>query len=508
MRTIVRFLFCVCLISVLLISCNTDADNSNKANNRCTIILHPNNGNPDIVYYGMQGDFLTLPTPFKLNHSFSYWFDSNNNMFGAGNQFAYSSTRVLELWGRWSVKIDLPESYEDIYGQSELPVVIPGISGEGYCPFWIKDNNERIYPGTITCPFDNFKLDLVEHAFDSGVISKPNSCVGTGEMTYTCRTCGTVRTEVIPVDSEAHLWNNGELYPNQSEPEGILYTCKTCGATKIAALAFSEEWTSDALNHWHTSTNWQNLKSDTSGHSFSNEVEIVLNDDKSIYSAVERCKVCGYTKGVSFCPGYVFYDKGYYSDGWRYLEAAPADLKVIDGVPSVDSTIDGYSSASAGFPFGYYKKGSVSYCYVSGGTVYSESDCTRTGIGTGKINTQLLVSAMGDEAYSNSYGTDKTKNYAARLCDVLEYTADGITYDDWFLPSKDELNLMFFNLNLLIAGLGGSAGFTYYYWSSSEGNNTFDAWYQNFSHVDSINYGSQVDGSRYITNYVRPVRVF
>ena len=38
--------------------------------------------------------------------------------------------------------------------------------------------------------------------------------------------------------------------------------------------------------------------------------------------------------------GYIFYDRGYYENGWRYLEAAPADMKVINGVPTVDATSD------------------------------------------------------------------------------------------------------------------------------------------------------------------------
>jgi len=31
--------------------------------------------------------------------------------------------------------------------------------------------------------------------------------------------------------------------------------------------------------------------------------------------------------------GYIFYDKGYYSSGWRYLEAAPVSTECIMSVP-------------------------------------------------------------------------------------------------------------------------------------------------------------------------------
>jgi tetratricopeptide (TPR) repeat protein len=199
--------------------------------------------------------------------------------------------------------------------------------------------------------------------------------------------------------------------------------------------------------------------------------------------------------------GLVFYDKGYYSDGWRYLEAAPADLRVVNGVPTVDSSKNGYSNADTGYVFGYYRTSdSGYYLYVNGTTTYSASNCTGTAVGTGKSNTEKLVAKMGASTYSSISGYTKTGNYAARLCDILEYTIGGVTYDDWFLPSKDELNLMYTNLHK--AGLGGFADDTY--WSSSEGYYTGIAWRQYF-----FNYGFQDGyGERSRDYRVRPVRAF
>ena len=108
--------------------------------------------------------------------------------------------------------------------------------------------------------------------------------------------------------------------------------------------------------------------------------------------------------------------------GWRYLEAAPADLRIVDDEPTVDSTLTGYSNAtSTAFIFGYYKvDGNNSY--VNGTTTYNSSNCTGTAIGTGKNNTKLLVDTMGtDYAYSSYSGSTTTTDYAARLCDILEY---------------------------------------------------------------------------------------
>ncbi|MBU0487510.1 MAG: protein kinase [Bacteroidetes bacterium] len=84
-------------------------------------------------------------------------------------------------------------------------------------------------------------------------------------------------------------------------------------------------------------------------------------------------------------------------------------------------------------------------------------------------------------------------NTAAGLCYNLNLNG----YDDWFLPSKDELNLMYKNLHK--NGIGGFS--TNFYWSSSE-HNAYYAWLQNF-----IN-GYQGYYNKDNSYYVRCVRSF
>ena len=74
-------------------------------------------------------------------------------------------------------------------------------------------------------------------------------------------------------------------------------------------------------------------------------------------------------------------------------------------------------------------------------------------------------------------------------------TIDGATYDDWFLPSKDELNLLYLERDVV----GGFAKFSYY--SSSQDNN-ISAWYHNF--IDGI----QGKVLKNIKRRVRAVRAF
>ena len=60
------------------------------------------------------------------------------------------------------------------------------------------------------------------------------------------------------------------------------------------------------------------------------------------------------------------------------------------------------------------------------------------GPGAGAMNTIIIITsqaALGDNG-------DTT---AARLCNELQIFEGGISYGDWYLPSKDELNLMYLN---------------------------------------------------------------
>jgi len=78
---------------------------------------------------------------------------------------------------------------------------------------------------------------------------------------------------------------------------------------------------------------------------------------------------------------------------------------------------------------------------------------TGTGIGTGQSNTTKIVTSLNSHSETDC---------AAQLCAALVYGG----YNDWFLPSKDELNLMYTNLKAF--GGEGFVGSYGYYWSSSE----------------------------------------
>ncbi|MEQ9377585.1 MAG: FISUMP domain-containing protein [Imperialibacter sp.] len=108
----------------------------------------------------------------------------------------------------------------------------------------------------------------------------------------------------------------------------------------------------------------------------------------------------------------------------------------------------------------------------------------RSDIGTGSQNTLDIIYDCA------------TPGIAARLCHDL--TLNG--YSDWYLPSKEELNILY--LNKMAIASGGATLADEYYWSSTE-NGGLLAWGQDLSN------GQAVAPDKSVTNLnVRAVRAF
>jgi hypothetical protein len=71
----------------------------------------------------------------------------------------------------------------------------------------------------------------------------------------------------------------------------------------------------------------------------------------------------------------------------------------------------------------------------------------------------------------------------------------GGNYEDWYLPSKNELNKLYLN-RVAVEGFVDTN-----YWSSTE-KDFYHAWYQNFLN------GNQFGTPKYYTGYVRAIRSF
>ena len=150
--------------------------------------------------------------------------------------------------------------------------------------------------------------------------------------------------------------------------------------------------------------------------------------------------------------GFIFYDKGNNSDGWRYLEAAPASGEFI----------------------------------AQWSEVYLNLSSTQKNIGSGKTNTEIIFAAK-------QYEFDK----AAQRCDELELNG----YNDWFLPSFAELYQMYNQLRRKRIGDFKDE----IYWSSSQGENA-----SNHYGAGCINFttGEVTWPFKTERHYVRPIRCF
>jgi hypothetical protein len=116
---------------------------------------------------------------------------------------------------------------------------------------------------------------------------------------------------------------------------------------------------------------------------------------------------------------------------------------------------------------------------------YTITGTSATAIGTGLSNTNAIISSQGNSG-----------NYAAKLCADYSVIVGGVTYDDWYLPSRSELNKLYINR----VAIGGFSN--YYYWSSTEFSRNSEAYTQYFS--DGFFYASD----KMYPNDVRAIRAF
>jgi hypothetical protein len=134
------------------------------------------------------------------------------------------------------------------------------------------------------------------------------------------------------------------------------------------------------------------------------------------------------------------------------------------------------------------------------GGSYTNTRARADGVGAGLKNTSIII-AVQSGTYTPVYDG---ASFAATVCNEYTVTIDGVTYGDWYLPSKHELNLLF----LQRAVVGNFPNISGSYWSSTEyfrsdlvGSFQL-AWYQNFV------TGAQAYLNKKNTFSVRAIRAF
>jgi hypothetical protein len=146
--------------------------------------------------------------------------------------------------------------------------------------------------------------------------------------------------------------------------------------------------------------------------------------------------------------GFIVYDKGSFTSGWRYIEAAPLDAE--------------YSARAGG--------------------AGKDINGTAAVIGSGRNNTRSIIDVLSANNESNG---------AALLCP--RYNG----FNDWFIPGKDELDILY-----TIFKASGQGGFSNERYLTSTLDGRSDVWVQNFRD------GRQLTARRSQVYRVRCIRVF
>jgi hypothetical protein len=179
------------------------------------------------------------------------------------------------------------------------------------------------------------------------------------------------------------------------------------------------------------------------------------------------------------------------ADGITHLEGSPMNIEI---------TVNEYEIG------GYFEGGIIFYvnqaegygliCSVADASLSADWGCDDveiagadgTEIGTGSQNTADIVAGC------------VSPGIAADVC--INYQYQG--YNDWFLPSKDELNEMYIHKTVIDESsllMGGAPFADFHYWSSSE-HTAGVCWKQNFGTGLIYTY------AKWTTSHVRPVRIF
>jgi hypothetical protein len=128
----------------------------------------------------------------------------------------------------------------------------------------------------------------------------------------------------------------------------------------------------------------------------------------------------------------------------------------------------------------------VDYQTTTVGSSGSSETATATGIGWGYFNTRAII----------RQGNTDIATSAAALADSHTVTVSSVVYDDWYLPSNDELTAIYDN-KAFVDGL--FLGFDWYWSSSESGGGAL------MQMMGSFNAGPDDKSS---PRLVRPIRAF
>lgn len=179
-----------------------------------------------------------------------------------------------------------------------------------------------------------------------------------------------------------------------------------------------------------------------------------------------------------------YYVKAYATNGEGTVYSSEISFSTIHKIYQIGETGPG-----GGMVFDTDSNGHGLEVAPTNAEAFRQWGCAGSGIsgtsnakGSGQANTTLIINGCSET------------NIAARHCDDL--VSGGKS--DWYLPSRDELSLIY--NNLVKAGKGTFAG-NYFYWSSSQASSTN-------AHTMDMNSGTPISLSKSEQTLVRAIRSF
>ncbi len=317
-----------CLVSTDLVL----KDNSASATVSHTMIYYYNGYKMDSVY--------TTKKMTISNHT-------ENSQYDLQKSGKYISNSMFSEY--FNDMMELMFLHWDVYLYTELGFGMKALGFTKYDGLGPAPCTSHTYSNSCDTSCNNCGyIRTVPHNWDSGKITVNPTCATTGQKTFTCKTCGTTKTESVGVTNDhsygkwsnytdyyhahyctecnhmetaSHTWDNGKVTtPATCSATGIMtYTCTGCGATKTESIA---------KNNDHSYTSCYNL----------NEQQHEFN-----------CSACGhnYVTYHNWKDGAIIEMPTVDSTGLRELECVDCGAtktvvmpKCADGDLNMDQTVD------------------------------------------------------------------------------------------------------------------------------------------------------------------------
>ena len=389
---------------------------------------------------------------------------TNNSAFRikVNNQFSglIDSTRRNSAWGYMALSSNTTGRSNTAIGFESLRANLTGDVNVAIGQWSLSNNTTGFYNtsvGVISMLYNTVGSGNVALGAETLMFNKTggnNTAVGVGSLLHNWS--GTHNTSV----GHGAMWNNYDGNYNTAIGSNAFLSGYASNSTAIGANAWVDESNKIVLGD----TNVRKVQTKA--------VHIATGYS----SALSTAQILSLTNPIE---GTIIYNsstkKPVYFDGilWKYFNESAINVNIGD---HIGGGIVFYVDASGQHGLMAAEADFAAIPWSNGASILTGANSTTDGL----FNTTLLNSTYGETSF-----------YAARIC--KEYFGGG--FSGWFLPSKDQLNQLYLQKNIV----GGFANSNY--WSSTEADIN-NAWVQDFG------AGSQGTSIKTVGVAMRAIRSF